>query len=100
MSTVAGQVGIGGVVTAFVAAVMWAILTGRLVPRRTLLDVMQERDDWKTVALETGSALSEERAQKRELLEVAHVTEHVLTSLPRPGGVGHGAAGTSETTPR
>jgi hypothetical protein len=94
MGAIVGQAGIGGLLSLAV----WLIFTGRLVPRSIVDDIRQQREDWKSAALEAGAALAEERAQKRELLEVAHVAEHVLTALPRPGGVGHGAAGTNETT--
>jgi hypothetical protein len=90
LSTIAGQAGIGGILTALVGAVMWAILTGRLVPRRNLLDVMRERDEWKAAARDSEAARREDRDQVRELLEVARVADHVLTSLPRPKEVGHG----------
>lgn len=88
-----GQFSLGGGLGAIVTAVMWAILTGRLVPRRILLDVMQERDEWKAAARDSEAARREDRDQMRELLEVARVTEHVLTSLPRPREVGHGTEG-------
>jgi|SRR5690242_980980 len=89
-----GQAGIGGLLSLAV----WLIFTGRLVPRSTVDDIRRERDDWKAAARESEAARAEEREQKRELLEVAHITEHVLTSLPRPGEVGHGAADAHETT--
>lgn len=96
MGAIAGQVGIGGLLSLAV----WLIFTGRLVPRSMVDDVRRERDDWKAAYRQSEAARAEEREQKRELLEVAHVAEHVLTSLPRPGEVGHGAAGTNETTAR
>jgi hypothetical protein len=96
VGAVIGQVGIGGLLSLAV----WLIFTGRLVPRATVDDIRRERDDWKAAARASEGARAEEREQARELLEVARIAEHVLTSLPQPGEVGHGAAGTSETTPR
>lgn len=96
MSAIVGQVGIGGLLTLAV----WLIFTGRLVPRSVVDDIRRERDDWKDAARESEAARAEDRAQVRELLEVARTTEHVLTSLPRPGEVGHGAAGGNEAAAR
>lgn len=96
MGAVVGQVGIGGLLSLAV----WLIFTGRLVPRSVVDDIRQERDDWKAAARDSEDARAEERDQKRELLEVAHVMERVLTALPRPGEVGHGAAEANETATR
>lgn len=88
-----GAVGLLGVV-------VWFILTGRLVPLSVLRDAHHQRDTYQAANQELLAALAEEREQKRQLLEVAHVTEHVLTALPRPGEVGHGVAGTDEAAAR
>lgn len=91
-----GQVGIGGLLS----LAIWLIFTGRLVTRNVVDDIRMQRDRWEQAARDSESARAEERAQVRELLEVAKITEHVLTSLPRPGEVGHGAADAHETTAR
>jgi hypothetical protein len=96
MGAVVGQVGIGGLLSLAV----WLIFTGRLVPRSTVDDIRRQRDRWEQAARDSEDARAEDRAQTRQLLEVAHVMEHVLTSLPRPGEVGHGAAEANETTTR
>jgi hypothetical protein len=87
MGAVIGQAGIGGLLSLAV----WLIFTGRLVPRSVVDDIRQQRDRWEQAARGSEAARAEDRAQVRELLEVAHVTEHVLTSLPRPGEVRYGA---------
>lgn len=101
MTTIAGQASVGGILATLMGAVMWAILTGRLVPRRTLLDVIDERNAWRAAYRESEAARREDREQVRELLEVAHVADHVLTSLPHPAReVGHGTGGADQATPR
>lgn len=57
------------------AVVVLLVLTGRLVPRSTLLDMRADRDRWAQVA-------QEEQGQKRELLRGAQVTNDVLRALP------------------
>jgi hypothetical protein len=45
--------------TALLAIVVLMVLTGRLVPRRTLTDLKEERDHWRTAAEERSSQLSD-----------------------------------------
>lgn len=96
MGQLIGQLGPVGLLTLTV----WLVLTGHLVPRSVLRDVQQERDEWRATARDSEDARHEDREQVRDLLEVARVTEHVLTSLPRLEGVRHGTADVDETTPR
>jgi hypothetical protein len=96
VGAVIGQVGIGGLLSLAV----WLIFTGRLVSRPVVDDIRRERDDWKRAYRESEAARAEEREQVRELLEVARVAEHVLTSLPRAGEVGHGAGSADEKAAR
>jgi len=94
MEALIGQVGIGGLLSLAV----WLIFTGRLVPRSIVDDIRRQRDRWEQAARDSESARVEDRDQVRELLEVARITEHVLTSLPRSGEVGHAAAEANQTT--
>lgn len=67
--------------TAIVSAVVWAILTGRLVPRSTLLDMRQDRDYWRT-AHETSEGTRTIMARQNErLVTNSEVTIQVLTAL-------------------
>lgn len=82
-----GQVGAGGLVTAFVLAV----LLGRLVPRRTLEDILRDRDEWRAAhkISETAREVSEHaraegQKQVTELLEHARTTDAFIRSLPHP----------------
>jgi hypothetical protein len=79
MGALIGQAGIGGLLSLAV----WLILTGRIVPRSTLLDAYRQRDTWQEAHRQSEEARHDDREQVRELLEVARVADHVLTSLPR-----------------
>lgn len=68
--------------------VVLLILTGRLVPRSTLLDMRDERDTWRSAHAESEAARQAEREQVTELLELSRTAGHVLTSLPRAKEVG------------
>ena len=57
------------------------ILTGRLVPRSTVEDIREERDAWRDAYNKEAKTNSEIRRQNSELLEVAKITEHLLTSF-------------------
>lgn len=94
MGALVGQLGIGGLLSLAV----WLILSGRLVPRSTVDDIRQQRDRWEQAARASESARAEDRQQVRELLEVARVTERVLTALPSTpaGEVSHGPAPVDE----
>lgn len=60
-----------------VAATIWMILTGRLVPRRTHEDALE-------AARTQSRAADEARAQVTALLEVGQVTKQVMGALPVP----------------
>lgn len=63
------------------------VLTGRLVPRRHVEDLIRERDAWHE-AFEAQRAVSQEvRSQNSKLLEVNKVTEHLLTSFKQRSDV-------------
>lgn len=95
-----GLIAVQGGAVGIVTAAVLMVLTGRLVPLSTLRDVQRQRDTWQEAHRVSEEARAQEREQTRQLLEVAHVTEHVLTALPRPGEVGHGVAGEGEAAAR
>ncbi|MFF7198154.1 hypothetical protein ACFZAM_31160 [Streptomyces sp. NPDC008079] len=95
MGMLIGQLGAGGLLSLGV----WLILTGRLVPRSTLLDAWRQRDTWQEAHRQSEEARHGDRDQIRQLLEVARVTEHVMTSLPQPGEVDRGTR-VDEAAPR
>ncbi|MEU3507969.1 hypothetical protein ABZ733_08555 [Streptomyces longwoodensis] len=64
--------------------VVMLILTGRLVPRRTLEDVIADRDTWRAAYMESEKARQLEREQTGELLEMAKIGGQILTALPQP----------------
>lgn len=69
---------------ALVAIVVLMVLTGRLVPKSILDNALRERDTWREAHTVSEKAREAEREQTGELLEVARISGHVLTSLPRP----------------
>jgi hypothetical protein len=85
----------GGISTAILAAVVWAIFTGRLTPRSTVEDVRSDRDarlteirreadDWRSAwqaSQETNRILAD---QVRELLELGRTTNQLIKALPGP----------------
>lgn len=75
-----GQIGAGGLVTAFVLAV----LLGRLVPRRTLEDILHDRDEWRAAHRISEAARAEGQQQVNELLEHARTTDAFIRALPHP----------------
>lgn len=70
---------IQGGATALLAAVVWAIVTGKLVPRRTLLDAQEQRDKWCEAAMKAMK-------QNNELLTGARVASDVIKALPDAAG--------------
>lgn len=63
-----------GGATALLASVVWMIVTGKLVPRRALLDAQQERDRWCEAAMKA-------MGQNNELLVSARVGRDVMKAL-------------------
>jgi hypothetical protein len=62
---------------AILLSVIWMIFTGRLVTRREVTDIKEERDYWR-------AAFNEEQRQTQELLETARLNQAVLNALPKP----------------
>lgn len=62
----------------FVGLGVWAMMTGRLVPRATVDDARKERDEWKTMAMRS---LGVTESMTRPVEAVADV----MAKLPDPG---------------
>ncbi|MFJ4863388.1 hypothetical protein [Streptomyces sp. NPDC088748] len=78
-------------VSGLLVLVVLLILTGRLVPRSTLVDMRDERDTWRAAHDKSETARQAEREMTTELLELSRTAGHVLTSLPKPREVDAGA---------
>ncbi|MFE3578701.1 hypothetical protein [Streptomyces vinaceus] len=78
-------------VSGLLVVVVLLILTGRLVPRSTLVDMREERDTWRAAHSESEAARQAEREQVTELLELSRTAGHVLTALPKAREVNAGA---------
>ena len=57
---------------------------GKLVPRSTMQDVLDDRDEWRRAHQISEATRSDLADQVGELLEHARTTEAILRSLPRP----------------
>lgn len=90
-----GQTGFQLSAAAILAVVILLVLTGRLVPRRTLEDAREdrelrarelaaERDTWRVAAERECAARIELQGQMAELLELSRTAAHVLSALPQP----------------
>lgn len=66
---------------ALVAITVVMLLTGLIVPRRTLMDVIRERNDWKKAYEAEREARQTSDAQTGELLEVAKTTRNIITAM-------------------
>lgn len=80
-----GQVTAG----ALLAVVVLFILSGRLVPRQHLLDVMADRDHWRTSAEQNAAANEKLTASVEKLIVSAETTNRVLTEMQRATERGH-----------
>ncbi|MCE7081143.1 hypothetical protein [Streptomyces sp. ST2-7A] len=67
---------------AIVAAAVWMVLTGRLVPRSVMEDARTDRDRWRAAHEVSEEARREADRQMGELLELARTTGQALSSLP------------------
>lgn len=61
-----------------------AIITGRLVPRRTHEDALHDRDQWRAAHMVSEQARQASSDQVHELLEHARTTDAFIRSLPHP----------------
>jgi hypothetical protein len=57
---------------------------GKLVPRSTMLDVIKDRDEWRSAQQISETARADLAHQVGELLEHARTTDAFIRSLPRP----------------
>lgn len=57
------------------------ILTGRLIPRRTLDDALHDRDEWRAAHRISETSRAEMAGQVDELLEHARTTDAFIRSL-------------------
>jgi hypothetical protein len=73
------RVGPVGLAVGFAFWTLRMIFRGFLVPRSYYLDIKEERDTWKNVALKAVG-------QVDDLLEYARTADSILKSLPRGGG--------------
>lgn len=72
-----------GSVSAFIGiVVVWAIISGRLVPRRTFDDQVHEANEWRTESRLKDQQIAEKDTQLRSLAEVARTVDRVLHALP------------------
>lgn len=62
---------------------MTLVLTGRLVPRRTHKDVIEERNTWRATSEAKDDTISELISQQRELRIGVRAQTSILHSLPR-----------------
>jgi hypothetical protein len=84
---------------ALLVVVVLLILTGRLIPRRTHEDALADRDNWRQAYLQSEAARQVEHEQTGELLEMARISEHIITALPRPARDGGEVSGGDPVDP-
>ena len=83
--------GIGIPVSTLTPAGLLAILilligVGRLVPRRTMEDIIHDRNEWRTAHRLSEQSRIELAGMVGELLEHARTTDAFIRSLPHPHG--------------
>lgn len=93
----AKQFGPAAIMAGLLGAFIWAVLTGRLVPRSTLEDVRADRDarlteirkeleDWRTFGMATQQTNQILARQVDELGEVGRTAKQVIQALPTTTG--------------
>lgn len=70
--------------TGLLAVVVLLILIGKLVPRKTHQDVINDRNRWQEAHAISETARIEALRQNDKLLEVARTMEHFIESFPKP----------------
>lgn len=58
-----------------------ATLTGRLIPRRTLNDVIHDRDEWRSESRLRDQEIAEKNEQLRHMAEVGGLMKQVLAAV-------------------
>lgn len=72
--------------TVVLVGVVTLILTGRLVPRRHLVDALKERDAWKEAHAKSEDVRSSLNLENFKLLETARISEQFYRDfLPAVG---------------
>ena len=71
---------------ALLGLVILAIVMGRLVPRRTMEDIIHDRNEWRAAHRISEQSRMELAAMVGELLEHARTTDAFIRSLPHPHG--------------
>lgn len=69
------------------AIVVLLIVLGKLVPRRTHQDVIDDRNRWQEAHAISETARIEALRQNDKLLEVARTMEHFIESFPKPAAL-------------
>ena len=64
------------------AVVILLIAVGRLVPRRTMDDVIEDRNQWRAAHKTSEEARIELQQQVQELLEHSRTTDQFIRSIP------------------
>lgn len=79
----AGGISVGTLTPAgLLAIVILLIAFGKLVPRRTLEDVITDRNEWRAAHQVSEQARVELQQQVQELLENSRATDAFLRALP------------------
>ena len=69
------------------AIVILLIAFGKLVPRRTMEDIIHDRNEWRTAHRISEQSRIELAGAVSELLEHARTTDSFIRALPHPHGV-------------
>lgn len=79
------QIGVGSG-WLFVGVCVWAIISGRLVPRTTHDDAIHDRNEWRSESRLKDSQIAEKDLQLRHMAEVGKLTESILTAVRKAQG--------------
>lgn len=66
---------------ALLGLAVWAIITGRLVPRSALDDVIHDRNEWRAESRIKDQQLDEKDTQLRHMGEVGATVNAIMRSL-------------------
>jgi len=89
--TVVSNTSLAGVVV----SIVWLVLTGRLVPRAQIEDLVKDRDLWKEAYWRTQAVNDAQTEQLRALMKVADTTNSLLKSIPPAASAGEAEHETS-----
>lgn len=64
-----------------VAAFVWMLMVGRVVPRQQYEDILRDRDQWRQESQGKDQLLSEQSAQLREMAEVGETAKALMLAL-------------------